>query len=172
MNLSSPVNRTEKPLVYLILGAAGSGRRAVLLDLIEGGLAETDRAAVMLPEGEPANATLEEKLPGVTRWQWHDGIIGGTLPADATHVFFVTDGTRDPIDLIEVFMPWVEAQRGESARVLCVVTSQLAEKNPSLFVWFEACVHFADVVLVNTREGVENKWITDFLNHFKKLYYP
>jgi hypothetical protein len=71
-----------------------------------------------------------------------------------------------------VFKPWLEAQRGEMARVICVVHSQLAEKNPPLLAWFEACVHFADVVLLNRREGVENKFVSDFLGHFKKLYYP
>ena len=30
---------SEKPLVYLILGAAGSGRREIVADLIDGGLA-------------------------------------------------------------------------------------------------------------------------------------
>jgi hypothetical protein len=58
------------------------------------------------------------------------------------------------------------------ARVICIINSQLAEKHPPLLAWFEACVHFADVVLLNKREGVENKWMTGFLGHFKKLYYP
>jgi hypothetical protein len=166
--MSSP----EKPLVYLILGAAGSGRREVLADLIDGGLAETDRPAVMLPAGEASNASDDATLPDVTRWEWRDDTIAGTLPAEATHVFFVTDGTRNPIDQIEVFKPWVDAQGGELARVLCVVNTKLAEKNPPLLAWFEACVHFADVVLLNKREGVDNKWMSDFMEHFKKQYYP
>jgi hypothetical protein len=162
----------EKPLVYLILGAAGSGRRAVLSDLIEGGLTESDRAAVMLPTGETVQPSVEEKLPRLTRWEWRDGAIVGVLPPEATHVFFVTDGTRGPIDQIDVFKAWVEGQGGQLARVLCVVNSQLAEKHPPLLAWFEACIHFADVVLLNKREGVDNKWMSDFLGHFKKLYYP
>lgn len=170
------MNGTEKPLVYLILGAAGSGRRDVLVDLIEGGLDESDRAAVMLPAGEQTSsaesAADEAKLPAVSNWTWDDGVIGGTLPSDATHVFFVTDGTRNPVDQIEVFKSWLEAQRGELARVICVINSQLAGKNPPLLAWFEACVHFADIVLLNKREGVDNKWMSDFLGHFKKLYYP
>lgn len=162
---------SEKPLVYLILGAAGSGRRAVLRDLIEGGLEESDRPAVMISAAEPT-AEADAQLPGLARWQWQDGFIVGTLPAEATHVFFVTDGASNPIDQIEVFKAWVEAQGGELARVLCVVNAQLAEKHPSLLAWYEACVHFADVVLLNKREGVENKSISDFLTHFKKQYYP
>src|SRR4051812_5211434 len=162
---------SEKPLVYLILGAPGSGRREVLIDLIIDGLADTDRPAVLLPAAEPASPD-DAKLPNISRWEWSDGMIIGALPADATHVFFVTEGARNPIDQIEVFKAWLEAQGGEIARVLCVINTQLAEKHPPLLSWFEACVHFADIVLLNKREGVANKWMSDFLEHFKKRFYP
>jgi hypothetical protein len=162
----------EKPLVYLILGSAGSGRREVLADLIDGGLEETDRPAVILPAGEDLTPAEDPNLPRVSSWAWQDGAIEGDAPAEATHVFFVTDGRRNPVDQVEAFKPWLEAQGGELARVICVIDSQLAEKNPPLLAWFEACVHFADVVLLNRREGVENKWLSDFLGHFKKQYYP
>jgi hypothetical protein len=172
MTLSSAVSRTEKPLVYLILGAAGSGRREVLRDLIEGGLEETDTPAVMIPASEPIVEGDVIKLPNVSTWNWSDGAIIGTVPTGASHVFFVTDGTRNPVDQIEVFKAWIEAQNGELARVLCIVNTQLAEKHSALLAWFEACVHFADVVLLNKREGVGNKWMSGFLEHFKKQYYP
>ena len=162
---------STKPLVYLILGAAGSGRREIIADLIAGGLDETDRVAVMLPSAE-APVAADEALPPVSRWEWRDDVMVGTLPPEATHVFFVTDGTRNPIDQIEVFKAWVEAQGGELARVICIVNSQLGAQHPALLAWFEACIHFSDVVLLNRREGVENKWVSDFLGHFKKLYYP
>ena len=162
--------------MYLILGATGSGRREVLADLIEGGLDESDRAAVMLPAGEDnraAEAAADEaKLPRLSRWAWEDGAISGTLPSEATHIFFVTDGARNPVDQVEVFKPWVDAQGGAVGRVICVINSQLAEKHSVLLAWFEACVHFADVVLLNKREGVDNKWMTHFLGHFKKQFYP
>jgi len=164
------MDRTEKTLVYLILGAAGSGRREILADLIAGGLGENDRAAVLLSEEETADA-FDEKLPELARWKWNtaeDNPVVAELPRDATHVFFVTDGRENPVDQVEHFRTWLEAQGGELARVLCVVNCLLAEKNPPLLAWFEACVHFADVVLLNRREGVENKWLSDFEAHFKK----
>ncbi len=166
------MTRTEKPLVYLILGAAGSGRREVLRDLIEGGLEEADRPAVMVSSRESSGADDPVALPNLTTWEWLEGTIAGELPADATHIFFVTDGSRSPVDQIEVFKAWLEAQNGELARVICIVNSQLAEKHPPLLAWYEACVHFADVVLLNKREGVANKWMSGFVEHFKKLYYP
>ncbi|WP_414661327.1 hypothetical protein [Horticoccus sp. 23ND18S-11] len=163
---------SSKPLVYLILGAAGSGRRELLVDLIQDGLVETDRGAVMLAAGETADAEFDAKLPRVTRWEWQEKTIIGAWPAEATHVFFVTDGRRDPVDQIEAFKAWVPTQGGELARVICIVNTQLAEKHPALLAWYEACVHFSDVVLLNKREGVANKWMSDFVTHFKKLYVP
>jgi hypothetical protein len=162
----------QKPLVYLILGAAGSGRREIVADLIEGGLAPADRAAVMLSDAENASAS-DARLPQVARWTWTDeGTIAGALPADATHVFFFLHGRRNPVDQLEVLRAWVEAQGGQVARVISIVDVQLAAKNPPLLAWFEACIHFSDVVLLNKREGVENKWISDFQTHFKKQFFP
>jgi hypothetical protein len=161
----------QKPLVYLVLGAAGSGRREVLIDLIQDGLVEGDRPAVLISEAEIADAA-DARLPQVERWHWGDGSIDGVLPEGATHIFFLSDGRLSPVDQAEVFKPWVDAQGGEVARVFCVVDCRLAEHNPSLLAWYEACIHFSDVVLLNRREGVQNKWLSDFLGHFKKQFYP
>jgi hypothetical protein len=162
---------SEKPLVYLFLGAAGSGRREILIDLIEAGLAESNTASVMLAESE-APSEFDAKFPELVRWEWREETIVGELPAGASHVFFITDGHTNPVEQIEVFKTWVAAQGGEVARVLCVVNCQLAEKNPPLLAWYEACVHFSDVVLLTRREGVANKWLSGFLGHFEKQFYP
>ena len=90
----------EKPLVYLILGAAGSGRRELLADLIGEGLDEADRAAVMLSDAETPD-TRDATLPRVTRWTWGDNVVVGQLPEDATHVFFVSDGRQNPVEQVE-----------------------------------------------------------------------
>lgn len=161
----------EKPRVYLILGATGSDRREIIADLIEAGLAADDRAAVLLPAAEPPHPA-DARLPAAERWTWRDRTIDAALPAGATHVFFLTDGGRSAVDQIEAFKPWLAAQGGELARVLSVVNGQLAARHPALFAWFEACIHFSDVVLLARREGVENKWLSDFLGHFKKQCYP
>jgi hypothetical protein len=195
----------SSPLIYLILGASGSGRREVLVDLIDGGLREGDHDAVLLAETEaedPADAKLaaatlagstrptgasdaasltrpaeaassSAPLATVTRWRWtEDKIIEAPLPPEATHVFFVVDGRQGPMDQIEAFKVWLDAQGHELARILCVINCQLAEKNPPLLAWFEACVHFADIVLLNRREGVDNKWLTAFQAHFRDKFYP
>lgn len=160
-----------KPLVYLFLGATGSGRREIIADLITDGLAAGDRAAVLLPEGEAASPD-DARLPGVTRWQWAGGEIVAPVPPGTTHAFFVADGARNPVDQVEAFKPWLQASGAELGRILCVVHIRLAARHPALLAWYEACVHFSDVVLLHRREGVANKAISDFLGHFKKLHLP
>jgi hypothetical protein len=164
---------SEKPLVYLVLGAAGSDRRAIVADLIEGGLAEGDRSLVMVSD-EEIGSEADPRLGKVRRWVWMDGQIGAPekVLGDATHVFFIADGKRNPVDQVEAFKPWVEANGGEVARVLCVVNCQFAEKHREAVAWYDACIHFSDVVFLNRREGVENKWMSDFQNRYKDQFFP
>jgi len=140
----------EKPLVYLILGASGSGRHDVANEL----------AAVAGEAG--ASAHVLEVLGGT----WPD------WPAGASQVFLVADGRGNPVDQVEALKPWLEAHGAELARILCVVNCQLAASTPALLPWFDACVHFSDVVLLNRREGVENRWISDFQKRYAERFYP
>ena len=163
----------EKPLVYLILGAAGSGRREVLVDLLDG-VGESDKTVVLLATSE-APSEHDTKLGLMKRWTWTDGIIAApddALADGATHVFVVTEGHSNPVDQIEAFKPWIDANGGELGRVLTVVNCQLGEKHKSLIAWYEACIHFSDIVLLAQREGVANKWLSDFQNRFKDQFFP
>jgi hypothetical protein len=161
----------EVPLVYIILGAAGSGRREVLADLIDGGISETDRPVVLLSSAEAASEH-NAKLANVARWTWREGAIDAALPPGATHVFFVTDGRQNPVDQLEALQKWITAVQAEVGRVITVVHCRLAEKHAALIAWYEACIHFSDVALLNHREGVANKWMSDFQLRFKEACYP
>lgn len=161
----------EKPLVYIILGAADSGRREVLADLLEGGLDAADQAAVLLAAREtPVEA--DARLGKVHRWRWTDGVIEAPFPAGATQVFFVTDGRVNPVDQIEALKPWMEANGAEIGRVICVVNCAFAEKHHEMLAWYDACIHFSDVVLLNRREGVANKWMSEFKRRYEDTFMP
>lgn len=160
----------SRPIVYLVLGASGSGRREIVADLIAGGL-EQREAAVLVAESE-SPAPADERLPGLARWAWREGAIVGTLPAGVARVFLISDGRLNPMDQIEAFRVWLLAQQGELARVLTVVNCALVEKNPPLLAWFDACIHFSDAVLLTRREGVANKWLGDFIERYRGQFYP
>ncbi len=181
---------SDHPLVYLILGSAGSGRREVLADIIDGGLTTADRAAVLVSEGE-STGLADEKLASIVKWRWlppspgektrferditlpHPlSVIEAEPPPEATHIFFLTDGRLNPVDQLEAFKAWLAGQDAELAHIICVVNCRLAEQNPKLLAWFDACVHFSDIVLLNRREGVANKWLSDFQARYKDQFFP
>ena len=170
---SMSMTEKEKTLVYLVLGAAGSGRREVIADLIAGDSGENGRAVVLLEEGEAADEA-DGRLGSVARWCWSaGGAIDAELPNGVVGpVFFVLNGRVNPVDQVEAFQAWLPTQSAELGRIICVVDCGLAQGNPALLAWYDACAHFSDVVLLNRREGVDSKWIRDFQARFKDQCYP
>jgi len=163
-------------LVYFILGTPGSGRRAIVRDLIENGLGTEDKALVLLAEDEapaPADAALAALAnTEVRRWQWTEPVLPPVEVPAGTTVFFLADAQANQIDQLEALKPWLESQGAELARIFCVVDCRLAEQHPVLRQWFDACIHFADVVFLTKREGLANKWLSDFIKHFKDQRFP
>lgn len=162
--------------VYFILGTPGSGRRAVVRDLIENGLAAEEKAVVLLADREAADPA-DEKLAAlenaeVRRWTWTEPALPQIEGLDGATVFFIADSLASPMDQLEALKPWLEEHGATLARVFCVVDCQLAEKQPVLRQWFDACIHFADVVFLTRREGLANKWLSDFIAHFKDQHFP
>ncbi|MDI1337473.1 MAG: hypothetical protein PSU94_14920 [Lacunisphaera sp.] len=162
--------------VYFILGTPGSGRRAIVRDLIENGLAAEGKALVLLAGTEaadPADAKLAAQTnTEVRRWQWTKPALPPVdLPAGAT-VFLIADAHADPLDQLEALKPWLEEHGAELARIFCVMDCTLAEKHPVLRQWFDAIIHFADVVFLTRREGLANKWLSDFIKHYTGQRFP
>lgn len=162
--------------VYFLIGSPGSGRRAVVCDLIANGLGAEDPVVVLLATSE-APAAADAKLAAlknvtVQRWTWTaPELPAREIPAGTT-VFFLADSRVSPIDQMEALKPWLEQQGAELARIFCFVDCQLAEKHPVLKQWFAACIHFADVVFLTKRAGVANKWLSDFIKSFTEEYFP
>lgn len=164
--------------IYLILGSARAGRREVLADLLLNGLESAARPVLLARATEDAaDAEVERRLatlPALARGTWElvDGRFAAEIPAGTTHLFVLADGRGNPVDQIEAFHAWLPGAGGELARVITVVDCRLGVEEPRVLRWYDACVHFSDVVLLNRREGVPNKWISDFIARYRKQHYP
>ncbi len=164
------------PLVYFILGTPGSGRREIVRDLIENGLAPEDKVLVLLAQSEAAEPA-EEKLalrPGteIRRATWTTTVLPELKLPEGGTVFFLADSHLDPITQIESLKPWLVQHGAELARVITVVDCHFAEQHTALRHWYEASIHFSDVVILTKRDGVANKWVSDFLGHYHDLCSP
>ncbi len=174
----------DLPLFYVILGTPRSERRSVLADLIADGLGSGDRALTFLSADEPSS-DFDQRLGEVRTWRWLDRAVVADIPdsiADASddgaagerysHVFFVTDGSQNPVDQIEAIKGWIAPLDVEFARVISVIDCTLASRHRELAVWWDACVHFSDVVLLSHRQGVPNKWMSDFQARYRDKFIP
>lgn len=162
--------------VYFILGTPGSGRRAIVRDLVANGLGADEKAVVLLADTEaadPADAPLAALANAeVRRWTWTAPDFPRLKLPDGATVFLVADSLASPIDQLEALKPWLQAQDAELARIFTVVDCGLAEQQPVLGQWFDACIHFSDVVFLTNRAAVGNKWLSDFLKRFKGERFP
>ena len=161
----------------MILGVPGSGRREVLYDLIEGGIAPKTPVLCFYPEDlEPS--PFDEKLaalPNVnaTSWQLNGvKVRHGRIEAEADVLFFVAPGTADPADAIEALDEWIRHNDCQLGRILTVVHCSFLKERHEATAWYDACIHFSDIVLLNRRESVDNKWVKTFEERYTKQHYP
>ena len=165
----------QKPLAYLILGTPGSGRREVIADLIAESFVKEDNICCMLSDKEAASEH-DARLGSVSdlvRWTFTaEKQIEAVLPEGTQKFFFITEGRSNPIDQIEAFRGWILANNVELGRIITIVDSGLAHSTPATLAWYDACIHFSDAALMNRREGVPNKWMSDFIGRYEDLCLP
>lgn len=164
------------PLVYFVLGTSGSGRRALLLDLLDNGREPGERAAVLLAADEPASR-LDSDLAArphnaVVRWHWSAPSFPAFALPPCETLYFVADSGSDLIDQVEALKPWLAASGCQLGGIIAVIDCRHAAAQPELRPWFEACMYYADVAVLTRREGVPNKWLSEFRRHFESECYP
>lgn len=163
------------PLVYLIYGIPDSGRREVLFDLIDGGIDAKEQVLYFRPEDE-ASTPFDEQLEAldnvtVASWQLSDAkVTHGPINAAPDKIVFLAPGHSDPADVAEALKTWIDHNGCELARILTVTHCAFLSEHPKAKAWFDACIHFSDIVLLNRREDVNNKWIKDFESGYHKQF--
>lgn len=167
----------QAPLVYLILGISGSGRRDVLFDLIKDGIEGTEQVLYFRPEDGAVSAFDEqlEALENVSIVDWKLGdakVTHGSIDAAPEKIIFLAPGTSDPADAAEAVKTWTDHNNCQIARIITVVHCAFLSENSAARAWFDACVHFSDIVLLNRREGVNNKWVREFEMGYSKQFSP
>lgn len=168
---------SERPLVYLVYGIPGSERRSVLFDLIEGGLPEDEQVLYFRPKGENASPDDEqiERLRNVSVVEWElakSKVKHGRISAAPQKVIFLAPGNSDPAEAAEALKEWIRHNDCELGRIITVLNCSFLKEQEKSRAWFDACIHFSDVVLLARRESVDNKWIKDFEARYHKACFP
>ena len=163
----------QKPQVYLIYGISDSGRREVIFDLIESGIDHDKTVLYFRPEEEPC-CSFDKKLEAlenvsVVTWKLSATTIKHEpVKASPQKVIFLAPGNCNAADVAEALKKWMNGNQCQIARIVTVVHCAFLSQNMNALPWFDACIHFSDVILLNRRENVSNKWIKDFESSYRK----
>lgn len=162
--------------VYLILGCDSSGRREILYDLLKDLASADDTFTLLTPAGESPSEwdgklasiphTTHETYPGQV-----DSITKDQMNPQDT-ILILSPGRANPVDQVEAMKPLLEKTGYELGRIITVAHLGLLEANHSLQAWYDACIHFSDVCLINRSPETTNHFIQDFIDHYEKQHFP
>ncbi len=165
--------------IYIVLGLPDSGRRDLILDLVDNGLPKG--APVTLVHAKDACTDLAEDrlLQGhattVKTFTFKDGKFDNIpLPqeGDESTWFWLPDGRESLIDQMEVLRDIFKAKGLAPARVFLTVHCAIAAESKLAAEWHDAAVHFSDYVFVNRCEGASAEWVKDFEKKYKEACFP
>ena len=166
-----------RSMVYFVFGVPKSGRRKIIFDLIEGGIPLSENVLYCKPEDIDYCSFDEqiESLQNVDVLSWKlkgNKITHGKISATPEKIIFLAPSASNPADCAEALKTWIEHNQCQVARLITVVHCSFLMNQPKALAWFEACIHFSDIVLLNRREGVDNRWLRDFEAKYKKACNP
>ena len=164
------------PKVYLILGPHDSGRRAVLSDCID--CLEPESSVLYFKHRDEIENdwdTALEDLSTVSTVLWSikdTKIQHDPITVNPSAIFFVAPASIDLADVMEGLKGWLNKNDCQLTRILTLVHCGSLSKTNSQNSWYEAAIHFSDIILLNRREGVSEKWIKDWVTDKKKQFHP
>ena len=168
----------SSPEVYLVFGTRDSGRRSLLLDLLED-FNDADSTLYFRDSETPAqeiDSILETKetLHGcdfaLNECKITHAAI--TLKCTPSKIFFLPDQTRDPADCIEALKAWLKKNQCQLTRIITLAHCQKIFESEAIDEWHQACIHFSDFVLVNQEDTVDKKWLNKWLSEIRKQFHP
>ena len=166
----------ESPKVYLILGPNGSGRRALLADFIDS--LESESSVLYFKHRDEIINDYDSSLESLAEvstvlWSVEDSKIKhDSISVNPSSIFFIAPASIDLADVMEGLKGWLSKNDCQLTRIITVIDCKSLSENNSQNSWYEAAVHFSDMVLLNRREGVSEKWIKDMVTEKKKQFHP
>ena len=166
----------DSPKVYLMLGPNGSGRRALLYDFIDS--IESESSVLYFKHIDEIVNDYDSSLESLTKvstalWSVEDSKIKhDSISVNPNSIFFIVPAFIDLADVLEGLKGWLGKNKCILTRIVTVIDCKSLSENNSQNSWYDAAIHFSDIVLLNQRKGVSEKWIKDMLTEKKKHFKP
>ena len=166
----------ESPKVYLILGPNDSGRRALLSDFIDS--LESEKSVLYFKHKDEITNNYDSSLERLNNvrmllWSVEDSKVKHeSININPSSIFFIVPASTLLADVMEGLKGWLAKNSCQLTRIITVINCKSLSEDDSQNNWYDAAVHFSDIVLLNRREGVSEKWIRDLQIDKKRQFYP
>lgn len=167
-----------KPFVYVMLGAAGAGKRTVIADLLQNALTVVPPTTIYLPEDEVPGDVLEsfrEGHPQVQFVSWgiqDECLIAPEPHSGSTCIVFIFPGKKSPVPALEALRTWLVEEDLSLSRVLSVMNVSEVSKDENLKEWYDVCLHFSDVLIFTHEDKAPSGWGGAYKAAFRKAHFP
>lgn len=166
----------ETPDIYVWIGLPGSGRRKLIYDVTHNTRSEDSHPLFLISGDEPPSDVDFTQIPNATvlSYEWaEDQFQIENFPENTPNsIHWLLQGNENPIDQLEALKNWLQERRWPLTRIVTIVSARLLEEHPKLKAYYEAAIHFTDMVLINQRDGLPSDWSQKFTHKYEKERYP
>ena len=161
------------PKVYLILGPNNSGRRELLADFIDS--LEYETTVLYFKHRDEIINNCDSFIECKTEistilWSVEDcKIKHESTSVNPSSIFFVAPASINLADIIEGLKGWLSKNDCQLTKIITVIDCKTLSENDSQNSWYDAAIHFSDMVLLNRRENVSEKWIKNMITEKKAV---
>ncbi|MBC2604179.1 hypothetical protein [Puniceicoccus vermicola] len=167
---------SESPLwLNLLLSGPNPDRWKLVRETVSHALPKDEGLTIFVSadELEEAREAFATDRYTVAEWTISDGAMEFSEPLSEEEGNLLIYGRPDfPDDLMDALISGFRAEHFEMGRIVTHVHCGWCEKTEEAKAWFEGCIHFSDLVLLDARHEVEDAWVRDFQEKYRKLRYP
>jgi len=159
--------------LYVLLGWDTHDQLLLVQDLLEERL-QTAVSVVIYAHATARKPDWVERASNAIQWvNWtlEDGAINAPW-VDADAHFFCIDRHVDIIDVLEALSNWLPQQEQSVTGIIGIVDAQKIQTVPEVKPWYEAIIHFSDVVCLDQVQKLKANWVEHYIEPFKKQCYP
>lgn len=165
--------------IFVLLAAEGAERFEALSKAIRSEVLPDEQVAVFVAaeDLQVAREALggERLIRLLTGWSIDAGgklLLPDYAEAPRQLSIFLSHGSASPVDFLEALERWLRANERELGRITTLVDCGRCSAEAAARHWYDACIHFSDLVWLGNRSGVDPKWVKDFEEGFKKRAFP
>lgn len=171
-----PFAMTDQALwLNLLLSGPNPGRWKMIREIIQRALPKDEIINLYVSPGERnlALEAIDSERVNIGLWEINDGAIDFSTDLSENRVNLILYGLPEfADDLIEALVSGYQQSAFEMGRIATHVHCGWCANTEEARAWYEAAIHFSDLVLLDNRDEVEDSWVRDYQERFRKQRYP